>query len=301
VSSLYWLARSGIAIAGKTPRSLRYALGSGISSASYLGWRSKRLVTRQNMARVLGLPVSDPRVRHAALASWSNYGRTASDLIYFPHMNMDDIDARILDQTQGGTWQDLTRQALEPGKGAIIATAHFGSWDIAGAIFARHFPLSAIAETFKDPQFNALMQGHRNEKQMGIIPMEHAPRRVLQDLRQNRAVAIVVDRPMSKEKGVAVTFFGQETYVAGGPATLALKAGAAILPGFVWYGHNHHFYVRAFAPIYPRPYRGPEEREREIARLTQAIYTALEEIVREWPTQWFMFRPFWPADTVEQS
>jgi KDO2-lipid IV(A) lauroyltransferase len=214
-------------------------------------------------------------------------------------MNMDEVDARTLDQTQGGNWQDMTRQAFAPGKGTVIATAHFGSWDIAGAIFARHFPLSAIAETFKDPQFNALMQGHRIEKRMGIIPMENAPRRVLQDLRENKAVAIVVDRPVSKEKGVEVTFFGKKAYVPGGPAALALKAGATILPGFVWYGRKNHFYLRAFAPIYPQPYQGPAEREREIARLMQAIYAALEEIIAEWPTQWFMFRPFWPADGVE--
>src|SRR5579883_1017122 len=201
VSTVYWLARGGTTLAGVTPRVLRYALGSTVSSASYLGWRAKRLVTQQNMARVLHLPVSDPRVRRAAFASWSNYGRTASDLIYFPHLKMEDVDARSLDQTQGGTWQEFTRQALEPGKGTVIATAHFGSWDIAGAIFARHFPLSAIAETFKDPQFNTLMQGHRTAKRIGIIPMENAPRRVLQDLRQNRAVAIVVDRPVSKDKG----------------------------------------------------------------------------------------------------
>lgn len=301
MSSLYWLARTGIAIAGKTPRPVRYALSSSISSASYVGWRSKRLVTQQNMSKVLGLPVDDPRVRRAAFTSWSNYGRTASDLIYFPHMNMDKVEGRTLDLTEKGTWQEFARQGLEPGKGMVIATAHFGSWDVAGAIFARRFPMSAIAETFKDPQFNALMQGHRTDKQVGIIPMESAARQVLQNLRQNRAVAIVVDRPATQEKGVEIRFFGHKTYVPGGPAALALKAGATILPGFVWYGHNHQFYIRAFPPIYPRPYAGPEEREREIARLTQCTYDALEEIIRAWPTQWFMFRPFWPVEADEQK
>ncbi len=301
MSSLYWLARTSIALAGKTPRQVRYALSSGVSAASYLGWRSKRLVTQQNMSKVLGLPVHDPRVRRAAFVSWSNYGRTASDLLYFPHMDMDEIEARTHDLTQDNSWQELARQGFASGKGVVIATAHFGSWDVAGALVARRFPMSAIAETFKDPQFNALMQGHRREKQVGIIPMENAARLVLQDLRQNRAVAIVVDRPATEEKGVEITFFGHKTYVPGGPAALALKAGATILPGFVWYGHDHRFYIRAFPPLYPQPCTGSEERNREIARLTQEIYNALEEIIREWPTQWFMFRPFWPANSSEQE
>jgi len=301
VSSLYWLARGGIALAGKTPRPMRYALSSGLSSASYLGWRSKRLVTQQNMSKVLCLPVSDPRVRRAAFLSWSNYGRTASDLIYFPHMNMNEIDARTLDMTQGGTWREFVRQGLEPGRGTVIATAHFGSWDIAGAVVARHFPMSAIVETFKDPQFNALMQGQRLAKQVGVIPMENAPRQVLRDLHQNKVVAIVADRPMTRETGIEITFFGHTTYVPAGPAALALKAGATILPGFVWYGRKKQLFVRAFPPLSMRPVTGLEERNHEIARLTQGIYSALEEMVREWPTQWFMFRPFWPAEDGAQG
>jgi KDO2-lipid IV(A) lauroyltransferase len=99
---------------------------------------------------------------------------------------------------------------------------------------------------------------------------------------------------------VGVTFFGHKTYVPAGPATLAVKAGAAIIPGFVWYGPRRQFYIRAFPPLFPQPCRGAEERQREIIRLTQGIYRALEEIISEWPTQWFMFRAFWPSEAAEQ-
>ncbi len=300
MSTVYWLARGGTTLAGVTPRVLRYALGSTVSSASYLGWRAKRLVTQQNMSKVLGLPVSDPRVRRAAFASWSNYGRTASDLIYFPHIDMDRVYANLVDLTPDGTWQEYAKRALAPGKGAVVATAHFGSWDMAGAIVARSFPLYAIAETFKDPRLNDLLQGHRRDKKIGVIPMESAARRVLQELRQNHLVAIVVDRPMTKETGVEVTFFGHKTYVPGGPAALALKGGAAVIPGFVWYGRNQKFFIKAFPPVFPRECHSPEERTREIARLTRYIYGALEEVIREWPTQWFMFRSFWPAEAGQE-
>lgn len=301
MSSLYWLARTAVGISGVTPRPVRYGLGSIISAVSYLGWRSKRLHTQQNMARVLGLPVAHPRVKRVAFASWRNYGRPASDLIYFPHVNMDRIEASVVDLSQGGSWQEYARQALEPGKGAIVASAHFGSWDMAGAVVARSFPLSAIAEMFKDQRLNDLIQGSRRAKNVEIIPMENSARRILQDLHRNRFVAIVVDRPMTREQGIAITFFGHTTYVSGGPAALALKCGAAILPGLVWYGPHGKFYVRAFPPAFPRACATTEERNQEIVRLTQYMYDALEEVIREWPTQWFMFRPFWPADAAAQE
>ncbi len=302
MSSIYWLARGGSALAGWTPRPLRHALGSVMSSASYLGWRSKRLVTQQNMSNVLGLPVNDARVRHAAADSWSKYGRYASDFMYFPHVNMEQVEARTRDLTEGASWQDCARQALEPGKGALIATAHFGSWDMAGALVARHFPLSAVAETFKDPRLNELLQNQRREKKIGIIPMEGSARRILRALQENTFVAIVADRPMTKETGVEITFFGHKTYVPGGLAALAVKSGAAILPGYVWYGRQDEFLICAFPPMFPQVCRGTEERDREIARLTQYIYNTLEEVIRESPTQWYMFRPFWPTPaTIAQE
>jgi KDO2-lipid IV(A) lauroyltransferase len=84
VSSVYWLAHSGIVVAGRTPRPLRHGVASTVTLASYLGWRSKRFVTRENMAKVLGLPATHVLVRQAALRSWSNYGRTAASLVCLP-------------------------------------------------------------------------------------------------------------------------------------------------------------------------------------------------------------------------
>ena len=120
-------------------------------------------------------------------------------------------------------------------------------------------------------------------------------RPILRLLQQNQFVAIVVDRPVAEHEGTEVTFFGRKTYVPSGPAALALKSGAAIVPGFVWYGQRNELNIRAFPPIFPQERKG-EERTSEISRLTQLIYDTLEEMIREWPTQWYMFRQFWPPE-----
>src|SRR5260370_39834502 len=116
-------------------------------------------------------------------------------------------------------------------------------------------------------------------------PMEGSAPRSLRALQQNQVVGIVVDRPVTPDQGTEVTFFGRKTYVPSGPAALALKSGAPILPGYVWYGHHNGFYVRLFPPIFPRESKG-EQNATEGARLAQWIYDALEEVVRECPTQW---------------
>jgi KDO2-lipid IV(A) lauroyltransferase len=299
MSVVYWLARAGIPAAGRTPLSVRYALASTVTSASYLGWRSKRQVTQENFARVMGLPASDLRVKRAALASWSNYGRTVASLICLPYMDLADVDARTVDLTEGMTWQESLRVALAPGRGAIITTGHFGSWDLAGAIAARHVPLSAIVDTFGDPQLDSLLQGYRRDRGVHIIPVSQAARRGMQELTQGRALAIVVDRPV--ERGVEVTFFGHQARIPSGSAVLAVNTGAAIMPGYVWYAINNRFYLRVFPPMFPRSVSDRAERRAEIRRLTQYMLSCQEEVVRSCPTQWFMFRRFWFAEDVSSE
>jgi lauroyl/myristoyl acyltransferase len=294
MSVVYWLARAGISAAGRTPLSVRHALASTVTSAGYLGWRSKRQVTQENFARVMSLPASDLRVKRAALASWSNYGRTVASLICLPYLSMTDIEARTIDLTEGTTWQESLRVALAPGRGAILTTGHFGSWDLAGAIAARQAPLSAIADiTVGDPRLDSLLQGQRRDKGVQIIPVSQAARRGLQELTQGRALAIVVDLPV--ERGVEVTFFGQQARVASFAAVMAVNTGAAIMPGYVWYAINNRFYLRAFPPMFPRSVSDRAERREEIRRLTQYMLSCQEQVVRSCPTQWFMFRRFWSA------
>lgn len=295
MSSTYYLTRGASTLAGWTPQGARHVLGSAISAASYLGWPSKRRVTQLNMAQVTGRPANDPYVRHLALASWRNYGRYAADFLNFSHLDLDAIEQQMLDLSGGNGWQSLMIPILQAGRGAIMATAHFGNWDVAGAIAAHHLPLSAVVETFSDERLNQFVQNHRKEKGISIIPMEGTARPILRALQQNQLVAIVVDRPVTPNEGTEVTFFGRKTHVPGGPAALALKSGAPLIPGYVWYGHHNEFYTRMYPPIYPRESKG-EQKASEIARLTQCMYNVLEEMVRAWPTQWYMFRQFWPAE-----
>ena len=302
MSITYWLTRGGSTLAGVIPRRIRHTLGAVGGGSSYLGWRAKRLVTQKNMAQVTGKRVDDVYVKHLALSSWCNYGRYASDFRYFPHLNITHIEENMLDLSENGTsWLDYLKETHQRGKGAIFASAHFGNWDIAGAIAARHATMTAVVESFSDPRLNELIQGQRRDNGMEVVAMESSMRRILRVLQQNQMVALVVDRPLSAEQGVPITFFGRTTYVPAGPAVLALKTGAAIIPGYVWYGHQQRFYLKAFAPIYPGNDCKGEQKKQEIIRLTQLIYNTVEEMVRAWPTQWYMFRQFWPTDNSESK
>ena len=95
----------------------------------------------------------------------------------------------------------------------------------------------------------------------------------------------------------AVRFFDAWTRVPGNVATLALRTGAAVLPACM---------VRDGAGwvIHVQPALLAERSGRlqaDVQRLTQQTMDAMEAFVRQYPDQWFMFRPMWPATSAEPA
>jgi lauroyl/myristoyl acyltransferase len=112
-------------------------------------------------------------------------------------------------------------------------------------------------------------------------------------LQGNGVIGVAVDRPVGADEGVPITFFGRQCYVPGGIAQLALKSGAALLPGFCWYDDEYSsaYYVSAGPLIIPE---STGDKHADTIALTQRMFDALESEIHQRPEQWAMFRRFWP-------
>jgi KDO2-lipid IV(A) lauroyltransferase len=104
-------------------------------------------------------------------------------------------------------------------------------------------------------------------------------------------VALLCDRDITGT-GVEVDFFGEKTTLPSGPAVLALRTGAQLLPSAVYdRGRIHHGVVRPPVPVERRgSFRD------DVARITQLIAYELEDLIRAAPEQWHMLQPNWPSD-----
>ncbi|MBI4758644.1 MAG: hypothetical protein HY783_06550 [Chloroflexi bacterium] len=87
-------------------------------------------------------------------------------------------------------------------------------------------------------------------------------------------------------------FFDGTVSLPAAPAALSLKTGAKVLVGYLARLADDHFAGGFVAPI---EYEATGDRQRDVAALTQKIVSALEEIIRKHPDQWYMFRPLWSA------
>ena len=103
--------------------------------------------------------------------------------------------------------------------------------------------------------------------------------KVLRALRDNRIVCLLSDRDLTGD-GVEVEFFGERTTLPGGPATLALRTGAALLPVAVYFAPGQQHDAVVLPPISLE--RSGRLRD-DIARVTQELATAFEDLIRNAP------------------
>ena len=183
---------------------------------------------------------------------------------------------------------------LARGKGVIFALPHLGGWEWGGAWMAgRGHRLLAVVERIEPPELLEWFADQRAAIGIDVVPLgPDVSSTVLRGLRDNRIVCLLCDRDIEGD-GVEVEFFGERTTLPGGPATLALRTGATLVPAAVYFrpGRDHHGVIRP--PIAVE--RSGRLRE-DIARITQVLAHELESLIRAAPDQWHLLQPNWPSD-----
>jgi KDO2-lipid IV(A) lauroyltransferase len=102
-------------------------------------------------------------------------------------------------------------------------------------------------------------------------------------------VALVGDRDFS-EKGVIIDLFGKPTHLPEGPAVLSLMTGASIVPGFMFRNPDDSFTLRIEKPIEFTP---AGDKTKDFANLMKVYKVVIEDYIRKYPEQWYVFRRFW--------
>jgi lauroyl/myristoyl acyltransferase len=187
-------------------------------------------------------------------------------------------------------------EALQDGKGAILALPHLGGWEWAGRWIAdRGHEITVVVEHLEPPELFDWFVDLRSKLGMHVVPLgPQAGSAVLTALRNNHIVCLLSDRDIG-QSGPKVEFFGETTTLPGGAATVSLRTGAPIFPAAVYFTDRvdaHSAWVRA--PI--RPERRSKRLREDVARITQEMADELEILIRRAPSQWHLFQPNWPSD-----
>ena len=296
---MYRLYRFASIVIPRLPRVLVLLLSEVIGFLSWLFARRARKQATINMLHVLGPQVRDTRagrkklrrtVRDMFLYSARNY----LDALRLPYLKKEEVEQRITN-TEG---LDHLAVALAQGKGALIATAHFGPFEYVAQWFAlNNYGLTIPVEHLKDERMLDLMVKLRSGHGVQFVPVggSNAVRAIISTLRKNQLVIIPIDRPIQGES-VEKDFFGAPARLSLSPVSLAIRTGAVLLVAAGWYlPHN-----KIGGRMMPVTLALSEDERKDPDKLMWFVIEKLEEIIRERPEQWVLFSPVWTKEIIPQ-
>ncbi|HEY5272923.1 MAG TPA: hypothetical protein VIJ34_06785 [Acidimicrobiales bacterium] len=289
----YYAYRGGYLILNLMPRRFALAAAAAFGNVGSRVMAKQRVVVAENLRHVLSF--RDGHVDEAALtdlvrASFASYGRYWADVA-----KLSAKDSRRLDDYYHVTGRACVDEALAKG-GVIFALPHLGSWEIGGVWAAREgFPFITVVEDAASSRLTNWFIGRR--EQLGMRILRLAPDtsvKLLSELRAGGSVALVADRDVVGD-GILIPFFGAPTRVPPGPAVLALRTGATIIPCTVYQDGTH--YEAHFGPLIAPERQG--NLRADVERITGELISVFEGFIEKRPEQWHAFQPIW-GDTDQQ-
>lgn len=275
-----WLSR----FAEVLPQSAIPGISRIAGSAGARLLKGRRSIVTRNLTRVLGR-VPEPALVRKSFASYVRYWLEALRLPVVPY---EALDRRF--EVEG---LDRLVDARARGNGVILALPHLGNWDVAGYWLVNNdVPLTVVAERVEPPKLHTWFTDFRTS--LGFEVLVNGPAvssQIISALHANKAVALLCDRDVDGS-GTPTEFFGEQTRLPRGPATLALRTGAALIPAGVYETPKGY---RAFVGEPVSTERRGSLRE-DVERVSNELTRRMEEIIRKAPEQWHLFGPNWPSD-----
>jgi len=280
--------RAAIALAGTVPPSAASPVLDRLADLVRLAAPGPRRAVERNLAQVLG----GRGKRHA----WAVRGvfrhvlRNYYDTFRLPAMSADEVRRSTV--LQGREHLDA---ALAAGTGAILVTAHVSSVALATQALVLHTetPATVAVEPVEPPELLDLLLRVRGSHGVRYVPLGPALfGELTAALRRNELVCLVVDRDVGGG-GIPVEFFGRPATLPTGPALLALRTGAPIIPAFASRRPDGRLDGHLASPLIVT--RGGSRRE-TVAEISGLVTRRLEYHIGTFPEQWTVLQDVWERD-----
>jgi KDO2-lipid IV(A) lauroyltransferase len=281
--------RSAAAYARSLPRPIVDVSARVLSRAAATVSAERRMLVARHLRRARP-ELAGSALDRAVDATFDSYARYWVDTFRLPQLTPADVDFHF-----GVEGFHHIADPVAAGQGVILALPHLGGWEWAGFWLTRVMGLkvSVVVETVEPRSLFDFFADIRRQLGMNIIPLgPSAGSEVLRSLKAGHVVCLLSDRDILGD-GVELEFFGEATTLPAGPATLALRTGAPMVPVGCYFDgpHGHRAVLQA-----PLPAERQGRLRADVARLTGELAVRLEELIRAAPEQWHLQQPNWPSD-----
>ena len=282
----YAAAWIGLKTLGLLPRPAARVVGAAFAAAAYRVRTPLRRAAMFNLR--LAFPEWDDAARERAIRGMvRQIGWMAGEFSQFPKYTRAKIEKIV--RVEGFEHFDCARRR---GKGVLLLTGHMSAWELAPFAHALYgHPLHFLVRPIANARVDALINSYRCSSGNQPIEKNRSARPILKVLAGGGTVGVLADHNTAIEEGVFVNFFGLPASTTSGLARLALRTGAAVVPGFLSWDEARRQYTLQFQPAVELVCTGNEESD--IVESTARFSLVIENYIRAHPDQWLWIHKRW--------
>jgi Kdo2-lipid IVA lauroyltransferase/acyltransferase len=261
-------------------------VGASLGSIVFRLTNFRKAITLDNLSHAFPDKSAD-EIRSIAHGAFKNYGIAVVESLWTY-----DKSPEVLKQTVRLENREVIDKAMAMGKGVLLVSAHYGSWELLPSAVRLHIghPYEMVAQRQRNARINALIDVARSRFDNVTIPMGVSSRHVLKALQEKKIVLLLGDQSGPKE-AIFVNFLGRPAATHRGAAAFAVKTGAPIVMGFL-VCQPDGTYVMTFQEV-SRDNMDGMTQEEAIIELTRRHVAILEEWIIKHPDHWLWMHKRW--------
>jgi KDO2-lipid IV(A) lauroyltransferase len=241
---------------------------------------------RKNMAIaniMCSLSLDKMQALRIAKKSTTRFGKMFMEVLYMPKLNKENIKQYVHIENP-----EYLTEALAYGKGAVLATAHSGNWELLGAALAMYgFPLVAVVQKQTNADMDKFINENRTKAGMHVT-YKTGVRDMIRMLGEGQIIGLLMDQ--DAHDGVFVKFFGRLASTPPGAAALARMKEAPIVPAFITENADGTHTGILHPPVWVQK---TNSREEDILTTTEHLTSIIEQHIRKVPHEWFWLHNRW--------
>ncbi len=267
-------------------------LGNALGSLMWFLLPERRLLATKNMQEKLNL--TPEKAKNLAYKAFRHNARSFIEITLVPSFSFHPTRTKLR------IAEPELLEKYRNHKGSVVAaTAHMGSWELMAALMGHMYeatrPRIIVVKQYPNKAVQKFICDSRERHGAEMVGNKMVAVHVLRALKKKGVVAFLVDHSALRHEALNVDFLGTPAAVNMGPALLAIRGDALVMPIFL-VRDEEGYILHIQEALDTSTLSGT--REEKVEYVTKFYTQAVEKIIKQYPEQWFWMHNRWKSYRV---
>jgi len=262
------------------PKALRKSFFSFLGTIAYYLSARYRNVSFANLDFIFEDKLTQKEKINITKYSFKNLMFNFLHLMEIRHMSEESLHKKVSIQNI-----EAVKKAHKDGRAIIYISAHYSSWELGFSALGSYVEnIAGVFKKMNNLAYQEWVLESRARFGNSALEKSNVIKPLIKQLRQKKAVGIIIDTTINPKEGLDVSFLGKKIRQTSTPAFLARKFDACIIPVTIRTDDDEHYELTLFDEI--KVDKSDDEKE-DIRKATQLQADWLAKLVQDEPKFWF--------------